>query len=101
MEFSKALRKINKDDLLVSYDFNSLYSSTEIDKNSTWPAIQTTHPFKVFMNDAVCELLNSGRWIQLTRSAFSTVKNQNPENLIFQHTPRKEKVKTSLIKRID
>ena len=35
LEISKELQKINKDDLLVSYDFNSLYPSAQIDKNST------------------------------------------------------------------
>ena len=32
LEISKNLQKINKDDLLVSYDFNSLYPSAQIDK---------------------------------------------------------------------
>ena len=45
------------------------------------------------MNDAICCLFNSGRWNELNRSAFLTVKYHNPENLIFQHIPVKEKVK--------
>ena len=32
LNISKDLQKINKDDLLVSYDFNSLYPSAQIDK---------------------------------------------------------------------
>ena len=32
LEISKELQKIDKDDLLVSYDFNSLYPSAQIDK---------------------------------------------------------------------
>ena len=40
LEISKALRRINKDDLLVSYDFNCLYLSAEAYKNSKWPAIE-------------------------------------------------------------
>ena len=92
LEISKDLQKINKDDLLVSYDFNSLYPSAQIDKNSTWPKIETSYPFNTFMNDAICTLFNSGRWNELNRSAFLTVKYHNPENLIFQHLPIKEKI---------
>ena len=70
LEFSKELQKINKDDLLVSYDFNSLYPSGQIDKSSTWPKIETAYPFKKHMNDAICYLFNSGKWNQLNRSVF-------------------------------
>ena len=92
LNISKELQKINKDDLLVSYDFNSLYPSAQIDKDSTWPKIETAYPFKKDMNDAVCYLFNSGKWNELNRSAFLTVKYHNPENLIFQHLPIKEKI---------
>ena len=93
LEISKELQKINKDDLLVSYDFNSLYPSAQIDKNSFWPKIETACPFKKYMSDSICSLFNSGRWNQLNRSAFLTIKYHNPENLIFQHLPVKEKIK--------
>ena len=46
IEISKELQKIIEDDLLVSYDFNSLYPSAQIDKINTWPKIETTYPFK-------------------------------------------------------
>ena len=92
LEISKELQKINKDDSLVSYDFNSLYPSAQIDKNSTWPKIETAYPFKKYMNDAVCTLFNSGKWNQLNRSAFLTTKYHNPKNIIFQHLPIKEKI---------
>ena len=92
LKISKELQKINKDDLLVSYDFNSLYPSAQIDKNSNWPKIETSYPFKKYMNDAVCSLFNSGRWNELNRSAFLTVKYHNNENMIFQHLAVKEKV---------
>ena len=93
LNISKELQKINKDDLLVSYGFNSSYPSAQIDKDSTWPKIETAYPFKKYMNDAVCYLFNSGKWNQLNRSAFLTIKYHNPENLIFQHLPIKEKIK--------
>ena len=93
LNISKELQKINKEDLLVSYDFNSLYPSAQIYIDSTWPKIETAYPFKKHMNDAICYLFNSGKWNQLNRSAFLTVKYHNPENLIFQHLPIKEKIK--------
>ena len=100
LNISKELQKINKDDLLVSYDFNSLYPSAQIDKDSTWPKIETAYPFEKYMNDAVCYLFNSQKWNQLNRSAFLTVKYHNPENLTFQHLPIKEKIKNPY-KKID
>ena len=93
IEISKDSQKIDKEDLLVSYDFNSLYPSAQIDKNSTWPKIKTVYPFEKHMNDSICTLFNSGRWNELNRSAFLTVKYHNLENLIFQHLPIKEKIK--------
>ena len=93
LNISKEIQKINKDDLLVSYDFNSFYPSAQIDINSTWPKIETAYPFKKYMNDAVCYLFNSGKWNQLNRSAFLTIKYHNPESLIFQLLPIKEKIK--------
>ena len=92
LNISKDLQKNNKDDLLVSYDFNSLYPRAQIDKNSTWLKIETTYPFKKYMSDAVCRLLNSGRSNELNRSAFLTIRYHNPENLVFQHLPTKEKI---------
>ena len=44
------------------------------------------------MSDAVCNLFNSGRWNELKRCAFLTVKYHNPENLMFQHLAVKEKI---------
>ena len=45
------------------------------------------------MNESICTLFNSGRWNEVNRSTFLTVKYHNPENLIFQHLPVKEKMK--------
>ena len=92
LNISKDLQKTNKDALLVSYDFNSLYPSAQIDKNITWPKIETAYPFKKYMSDAFCRLFISGRWNELNRSAFLTIKYHNPENLVFQHLAIKEKI---------
>ena len=73
--------------MIVSYDFNSLYPSAQIDINSTWPKMDTAYTFEKYMSDAVCSLFNTGRWNELNRSAFLTVESHNPENLIFQHIP--------------
>ena len=43
------------------------------------------------MEKSICTLFNSGRWPELNRSAFLTIKYHDPENLIFQHLPIKEK----------
>ena len=75
---SKKLHKINNDDLLVSYDFNSLYPSAQVDINSTWPKIETAHPFKKNKRDGVCTLLNSGRWNELNRSVFFNCEISQP-----------------------
>ena len=45
------------------------------------------------MIESICTLFNSGRWNELNRTAFLTIKYFNPENLIFQHLPKKEKIK--------
>ena len=45
------------------------------------------------MSESIGSLFNSGRWNELNRSAFLTVKNHKPENLDFQHLPLKEKIK--------
>ena len=44
------------------------------------------------MEESICTLCNSGIWNELNRSAFLTVKYHNPENLVFQHLPIKQKI---------
>ena len=45
------------------------------------------------MKESICSLVNSERRNELNISAFLTVKFHNPDNLIFQHLPVKEKIK--------
>ena len=47
------------------------------------------------MNETICSLLNSRRWNELKRSAFLTVNYYNPESLVFQHVPLKNKNKNT------
>ena len=94
--FSKELKYINKDDLLVSYDFNSLHISAQRDINSTWPKIETAYPIGKNIISLICSLFNSGKWNELNRlnrSAFLIVKYHNTENVVFQHLSVKEKTK--------
>ena len=62
LEITENLREIDINDLLVSYNFSSLYPSAQVDNDSTWPAIDTVYAFKRYMNDAVGELFNNGKW---------------------------------------
>ena len=74
----------------MSYDFDS---SAQIDINGTWPKIETTYPFKKYVKESICILFISGRWKELSICAFLSVEYHNPENLVFQHLPVKEKIK--------
>ena len=79
--------------MLVSYASYNLYPSDQIDENSTWPGIETACLSIEYSSDAVGSLFNSGRWNELNRCAFLTVKYNNSENLVLQHLPVKEKIK--------
>ena len=76
--------------MLVPYDFKSLYSSAQIDLNITWPQRERNYPFKKQKIEMYCSLFNSGRWNELNKSAFLTVRYQDPENLVFQQIPVKK-----------
>ena len=47
------------------------------------------------MNESICTFFNSGRWNELNKSAFLTAKYHNPEKLVFQHLPIREKIKNT------
>ena len=78
--------------MLVSYNFNSFNPSDLVDLKSTWSNLETTYPIKKYMSVGIWSLFNSGRWKQLNRCAILPVKYHNPENLVFQHLPVKEKI---------
>ena len=84
---------MNKNDLLVSNDFNSLFPSAQININSIWPKTETAYLSKKDRNESICSLFNSGRWNELNTSTFLTVKYHNPANLVFEHLPVKKKFK--------
>ena len=83
MEINKEVRIITKDNLSISYDFNSLYPISHIVLNSTCPKAQRAYPSEKYMNESFCSFFNSGSWIELNRCAFLTEKYHNPESLVF------------------
>ena len=91
LEFSKEIQNIIEDNLLVSYDFNSLYPSAQIDLKSPWPKVETDFRFENFLSNSICCLFNSRRWNELKTSVFLTVKFHNRGNLIFQHVRVRKK----------
>ena len=80
---------------------SSLYPSAQIDLSNNWPKTEIAYPFLKNMSDAFCSLVNSGRWGELKRRAFLTLKYHNPENLVFQHLPVKKIKNTYKNHRLD
>ena len=73
-------------------DAVSLYPSAVWDKNSFYPRIQTGYAFTGDMNDELVETFNTGNFTQ--GSAILKIKNYKSKNLIVQHLPNKEKLKS-------
>ena len=92
LPISKELNNINKSDLLVSNDYNSLYPSARAHEKSTWPAIGTAKAVNPEGIEVYCKLFNTGEWASFKKTGFSKVKYHNPENLILQHMAVKEDV---------
>ena len=92
LEISKEIKKVKLNDYLVSSDYTSLYPSAHADINSNWPKIETAYAFEDYMNDAVCTLFNNKEFEKLNLCCFLTVKYHNPENLIFQHLPARDRI---------
>ena len=80
--------------MLASNGFIKLHPSALIDMKQTWPKKQITYPLTKNMSDANRSLFNCGRWNELKRFAFLTVKHHNPENLVFEHLSTKEKTRS-------
>ena len=92
LEISKEIKKVELNDYLVSSDYTCLYPSAQADSRSNWPKIETAYAFEDYMNDAVCSLFNSKEFEKLNLCCFLTVKYHNPENLIFQHLPARDRI---------
>ena len=79
------MKKIDKSDLLVSSDYNSLYPIAMAQQDSKWPKIETAKSIKKEDSDRSCELLNSGAWKTLNKSGFLKTNYYNPKDIVFQH----------------
>ena len=68
------------------------------DENSIYPRIETGDSFTKDMNDELVEKINTGNFTK--GSAVLRIRNYNPNNLIVQHLPIKEKEKKIEINRM-
>ena len=92
LSISKKLNKIDKSNLLVSSDYNSLYPSAMAHDDSTWPSIETAKGIRPEDSKYLCELFNNNEWKDLNRTGFFKVKYHNPEHLVLQHIAVNEEV---------
>ena len=87
----KLLQELSLNELLWSYDANSLYPSAMSDPESINPRIETGYAFTTDINDKLVEKFNSGNFTQ--RSAILGIKYYNPKNIMVQHFFVKERVR--------
>ena len=92
------LKQSSLNDLLWSFDGNSLYPSAMWDENSISPKIETGYVFTPDMNDELVEKFNTSKFTR--GSAILKIKLYNPKNLIVQHIPVKEEEKKIEINRM-
>ena len=81
-------------ELLRDFECLRLYPSAMWNKASIYPKIETGNGFTRVMNDDVVEKYNIQSFTQ--GSAVLKNKNYNPENLIVQHLPVKERLQKKL-----
>ena len=76
---------IDKSDLLVSKDSNSLYPSTMAHVDLKWPKTETAEASIVEEGDGLCSLFNNGGWKSLNKSGIFKLRFYSPKENIFQH----------------
>ena len=84
LPISEELKNINKSDLLVSIDYNSLYLSANAHEKSTWPALERARGINPEDSGLYCEMINTGQWASLNKTGFFKVKFYNLGNLLLQ-----------------
>ena len=89
---SKQLAVIDKSDLLVSSDYNSLCPSAMNHLDSKWPKIETAKAIRPENSEYLCELFINGEWKNLTPTGFFKMSYHNPIEIVLQHTSVKENV---------
>ena len=83
------------------FDATSLYPSAMYDEKSVYCKIETGFTFKPHMNDVYVEAFNNKSFNQDgNESGILRMKYYNPPNLVFQHSPVKEKVKNLEVNRM-
>ena len=98
LPFHQLIKQSKLDELLWGFDAVSLYPSAMWDENSMYPRIGTGYAFTRDMNDELVEKIyngNSTKGIGILKIIF-----YNPENLIVQHLPVKEREKKIEINRM-
>ena len=79
---------------MMNFDATSLYPSAMWDEKSVYPKIETGFVFKPHMDKIYLGEFNNQTFTQEdNESAISKIKYYNPQILIFQHLPVKEKFK--------
>ena len=85
------IKQLGLNDLIWSYDGNSLYPSAMLDEKPIYDRIETGYAYTEDMNDELVRKFNTGNFIQ--GSAILKIKYYNSKNLIVQHLPVKRKKK--------
>ena len=83
------LKPLSLDGLKRSFDANSLYASAMSDEKSINPRMKTGYALTPDMNYEIVKSFNTQTLNQ--RGATLKIKYFNPENLIVQHIPIKER----------
>ena len=92
------IKQIKLEELLWDFDATLLYPSAMWDEKSIYPRIETVYSFTRDMNEFLVHRFNNQTFTQ--GSAILKIKYYNPENLIVQHIPIKEKEKKLEINRM-
>ena len=83
---------IDKSDLLVSSDYNSLYPLAMAQLDSKWPQKETAKAVNIEDSDRLCFMFNNGDWKGLYKAGFFKLRYCNPKEIKFQHMCVKENV---------
>ena len=76
---------IDKSDLLVSKDYNSLCPSARAHVNLKWPKTETAEKINVEECDRLCSLFITGDWKSLNKSGIFKLRYYSPKEIMFQH----------------
>ena len=82
---SKEFSMVDKIDLLVSADFNSLYPSAMEHTDSEKRNKETPKPKNQQVSKRLCSSFNKKSWRARSKSIFFKVKYYNAKEIIFQH----------------